>query len=173
MKKTLILLTLFLVSGAAIARHYPKKALLLLYCEGNETVCRDNPRPAQIFSLREEVESLIREGILPIVVEYDRNIVWVFLNPMPKYRQSFKSDYYESDIGLFPIKIHGLKKKLRNGNGALFKALGISYVVEGRMVRSVIATDKFEHYVPYIKKVGFWCQLFIVKQQFIYGLRIY
>lgn len=151
MKRTTVLSVIVLMGFfVIIAQPYPKKALLLS-CQGNETFCRDNPRPAQIFSLREEMESLIREGNIPIVIECEKNVAWIYLNdPMGRdYPEvNFESDYFEILLNLFPLKINKeLKKSLKQGNRAFIEALGIEYRVEDGEVTSLIDYDKFENFV--------------------------
>lgn len=133
-----------------MARPYPKMALLLV-CQGKENFCRDNPRPAQIFSLREEMESLIREGNIPIVIEYDRDVAWIFLND-PTGRDypevNFDSDYFDVILDLFPLKINTeLKKCLKAGNKAFMDTLGIEYLVKNGEVISKINYDAFERFM--------------------------
>ena len=146
-----VLLLILMVSIAGIARSYPKKALLL-FCEGNENFCRDNPRPAQIFSIREEMESLIKEGNIPIVIECDRDVAWIFLNDPDGGRDypevDFDSDYFETIFDLFPLKINTeLKKCLKAGNKAFMDTLGIEYQVKNGEVISKINYDAFERFM--------------------------
>ena len=151
MKKTTVFLLMLMVSIVSIARSYPKKALLLS-CEGNENFCRDNPRPAQIFSLREEMESLIKEGNIPVVIECDKDVAWIVLNDPVGGRGypevNFKSDYFDTILDLFPLKINQtLKKKLKDGNKAFINTLGIEYVVSQGEVISKIDYEKFEDFM--------------------------
>ena len=125
---------------------------LLLSCQGNENFCRDNPRPAQIFSLREEMESLIKEGNIPVVIECDRNVAWLYLNDPDGGRDypevNFQSDYFEIIMDLFPLKINKeLKMALKLGNASFMEILGIKYQVENGEVVSKIDYDKFENFV--------------------------
>ena len=127
------------------------KKELLLTCQGKETFSRDNPRPADIMSLREEMESLIKDGSIPIVIECDKDVAWIFLNdPMGRdYPEvNFESDYFEIILDLFPLKINKeLKRSLKQGNKAFMEALGIEYLVENGEVISLINYDKFEDFM--------------------------
>ena len=151
MKRIQIVYLLILMGCVSIdAQSHPKMALLLL-CQGNENFCRDNPRPAQIFSLREEMESLIKEGNIPIVIECDRSVAWLYLNDPNNGRDypevDFQSDYFEIILDLFPLKINQkLKKKLKEGNKSFIQALGIEYITFNGEVISKIDYDKFENF---------------------------
>ena len=73
-----------------------RQKTLLLVCQGTEEFYRDNPRAADVLCLREEMESLIKDGNIPIVIECDRNVAWLYLNdPMGRdYPEvNFDSDY--------------------------------------------------------------------------------
>jgi len=150
MKKVLLILLVFMVGSAMSVQQRPEKELLLT-CQGNETFSRDNPRPADIFFLREEMESLIKEGNVPIVIESDRDVAWIFLNdPMgcdfPE--ADFESDYFGIIQDLFPLKINKeLRKILRRGNQAFLDALGIEYLVEDGQVFSKIDYEKFGNFM--------------------------
>ena len=156
MKKAVIiplfLVGVILLGNVIVARAHHKKEELLLSCQGNENFCRDNPRPAQIFSLREEMESLIKEGNIPIVIECGKNVAWIVLNDPDCGRDypevDFDSDYFEIILDLFPLKINKkLKKSLKAGNKAFIDALGIEYVVSEGEVISKIDYDKFEKFM--------------------------
>ena len=152
-----------LVGTAMSAPQRRPKKELLLSCQGKETFCRDNPRPADVQFLREEMESLIKEGNIPIVIESDRDVAWIFLNdPMGRdYPEAnFESDYFEVILDLFPLKINKeLKKSLNNGNKAFMEALGIEYLVEDGQVISKIDYDKFENFM-------FWALTKLIKKPF-------
>jgi len=127
---------------------------LLLTCQGKETFSRDNPRAADVLCLREEMESLIKDGSIPIVIECDRDVAWIYLNdPMGRdYPEvDFESDYFEIILDLFPLKINKeLKKSLKQGNKAFMEALGIEYLVENGEVFSIIDYEKFENFMFWI-----------------------
>ena len=152
MKRTQIILLMILMGCVSIvAQPHPKMALLLS-CQGNENFCRDNPRPAQIFSLREEMESLIKEGNIPVVIECDKDVVWIVLNDPVGGRDypevNFESDYFDTILDLFPLKINKtLKKKLKEGNKAFINTLGIEYLVSQGEVISKIDYKKFENFM--------------------------
>ena len=141
--------------AASTPQKWPKKALLLT-CEGNETFTRDNPRAADVLLLREEMQSLIKEGNIPVVIECDRDVAWIYLNdPMGRdYPEvDFDSDYFEIIMDLFPLKINKeLKKSLAVGNKAFMDALGVEYLIENGEVISKIDYDKFENFM-------FWYQI--------------
>ena len=173
--KTLPFILLVIMVGtlaASTPQKWPKKALLLT-CEGNETFTRDNPRAADVLLLREEMQSLIKEGNIPIVIECDRDVAWIYLNdPMGRdYPEvNFESDYFEIILDLFPLKINKeLKRSLSAGNKAFMEALGIEYLVQDGEVISKIDYDKFENFMFWIltklikeplKKLTVWGQLF-------------
>ena len=98
--------------------------------------------------MREEVESLIKSGSLPVIIECNRNVVWVYLNDPDDGRDypvaDFKSDYYET-LDLFPLKLtKKLKKMLKKGNKEFLETLGVEYIVKNGEVFSKIDYDKFE-----------------------------
>ena len=152
MKKLSILLLPFLVCTLAflVPNKEPKNALLLV-CQGNEEFSRDNQRAEEILLLREEMESLIKEGNIPIVIECDKDIAWLYLNdPMGRdYPEvNFESNYFEIILDLFPLKINKeLKKSLKKGNKTFMEKLGIEYVIEDGEVFSKIDYDKFEKFM--------------------------
>ncbi len=145
---TFIFLTFFI---GTLACQCPTKKELILSCQGNEEFIRDNPRAEQVICLREEMESLIKEGNIPIVIECNRDVAWLFLNdPMGRdYPEvNFESDYFEIILDLFPLKINkALKKRLKKGNKEFIEALGIEYIVENGEVISKIDYDKFEKFM--------------------------
>ena len=152
--KTLPFILLMMVVVGTLAMSAPQgrhKKELLLTCQGKETFSRDNPRPADIYCLREEMESLIKGGSFPVVIESDRDVAWIFLNdPLGRdYPEAdFESDYFEIIEDLFPLKINKeLKKSLKIGNKAFIETLGIEYLVENGEVFSLIDYDKFENFM--------------------------
>jgi len=153
--KTLPFIFLMFLTGTLVAfkpypAGYPEKALLLV-CQGNEEFTRDNPRPADVIFLREEMASLIKEGNFPIVIECDRDVAWLYLNDTlgRDYPEAnFDSDYFDIILDLFPLKINKeLKKSLSVGNKAFMDALGIEYLIEDGEVISKIDYDKFENFM--------------------------
>ena len=146
MKSLPFILLMFLV-GTLVSPARPKETLLLI-CQGNEEFSRENPRIEQVLLMREEVESLIKSGSLPVVIECDRNVVWVYLNDPDDGRDypvaDFKSDYFET-LDLFPLKLtKKLKKMLKKGNKEFLETLGVEYIVKNGEVFSKIDYDKFE-----------------------------
>lgn len=151
MKKLLLIFMVVIVASATSTPQRKHNKQLLLTCQGKENFSRDNPRAADVLCLREEMESLIKEGNIPIVIECDRNVAWIYLNdPMGRdYPEvDFESDYFEIIMDLFPLKINKqLKKSLSVGNKAFMEALGIEYLVENGEVISLIDYDKFENFM--------------------------
>jgi len=154
--KTLPFILLVIMVGtlaASTPQKWPKKALLLK-SEGKETFTRDNPRAADVLLLREEMQSLIKEGNIPIVIECDKDVAWIYLNdPMGRdYPEvDFDSDYFDIILDLFPLKINKeLKRSLSAGNKAFMEALGIEYLVQDGEVISKIDYDKFENFMFWI-----------------------
>ena len=97
------------------------------------------------------MESLIKGGDIPVVIECDRDVAWILLNdPMGRdYPEvDFESDYFGVILDLFPLKINKkLKKSLRQGNKTFMKMLGIEYLVENGEVISLINYEKFEDFM--------------------------
>ena len=151
MKKLLLILLMVMVASAMSAPKKKHNKELLLTCQGKENFSRHNPRAADILYLREEMESLIKEGNFPIVIECDRNVAWIYLNdPMGRdYPEvDFDSDYFDIILDLFPLKINKeLKKSLKQGNKAFMETLGIEYLVENGEVLSIIDYEKFENFM--------------------------
>lgn len=176
MKKLLLILLLAMVGFAISAPLRKHKKELLLTCQGKETFSRDNPRAADVLCLREEMESLIKEGNFPVVIECDRDVAWLYLNdPMGRdYPEvDFESDYFEIIMDLFPLKInYRLKKDLEKGNQKFFETLGIEYSIENGEVISKIDYEKFEKFLFWkaIQRMSWvkadFCQLFLY--DFIY-----
>ena len=140
MKSLPFILLMFLV-GTLVSPARPKETLLLI-CQGNEEFSRENPR------IEQEVESLIKSGSIPVVIECDRNVVWVYLNDPDDGRDypvaDFKSDYFET-LDLFPLKLtKKLKKMLKKGNKEFLETLGVEYIVKNGELFSKIDYDKFE-----------------------------
>ena len=86
-------------------------------------------------------------GSYPIVLECNRNVVWVFLNDSLKGTDfpaaTFESDYFDF-LDLFAIKLtKKLRKVLKSGNKELLQTLGIEYIVKGEEVFSQIDYEKF------------------------------
>lgn len=171
MKKLLLILLLAMVGFAISAPLRKHKKELLLTCQGKETFSRDNPRAADVLCLREEMESLIKDGNFPVVIECDRDVAWLYLNdPMGRdYPEvDFESDYFEIIMDLFPLKINNhLKKDLEEGNQKFFETLGIEYSIENGEVISKIDYEKFEKFLFWkdIQRMSWvkadFCQLFL------------
>ena len=112
----------------------------------------DNPQTGQLLFLNEEMASLIKNGNIPIVIECDRDVAWIYLNDVYDGRDypevEFESDYFNIIVDLFPIKINKeLKKRLKKGCRAFMNALGVEYLIENGEVISKINYDKFEKFM--------------------------
>ena len=112
----------------------------------------ESPRNDVSLSLWKKMESLIKDGEYPVVIEYDHDIAWILLNDPDNSRDypetNFKSDYFETITDLFPIKINKtLKNSLIKGNKVFFETLGIEYIIEDEEVISKINYEKFERFV--------------------------
>ena len=148
MKALPFIMLMFLLGTLASPARIRQKESLLLVCQGAEEFVRDNPRAEQVLLMREEVESLIKEGNYPVVIECDRKVAWIFVNDPDNGRDypevNFKSDYFEM-LDLFPLKINRtLKKRLKIGNKEFLETLGIKYLVKNGEVISEIDYDRFE-----------------------------
>ena len=146
MKSLALILLMFL--GETLASPARPKETLLLVCQGNEEFSRENPHIEQVLLMGEEVESLIKSGSLPVVIECDRNVAWVYLNDPYDGRDypvaDFKSDYFET-LDLFPLKLtKKLKKMLKKGNKKFLETLGVEYIIKNGEVFSKINYNKFE-----------------------------
>ena len=141
-----IFLMFLLGTLTSTAKIRPEKTLLLV-CQGNKEFSRKNFEIEQILFIREEVESLIKGGSLPVVIECNRNVAWLYLNdPLGRdYPEvDFESDYFET-LNLFPLKLTTkLKRMLKKGNKEFLETLGIEYIVENGEVFSKIDYNKFE-----------------------------
>lgn len=147
----LLLSSIFVVSLACINPQQHEKPIVLTY-EECEKVLMENPRDDESLSLTKEMESLIKDGKFPIIIEHDKNVAWIYLNDPTNSRDypetNLKSDYFEIITDLFPIKINKtLKSSLKKGNKAFFETLGIEYVITKNEVISNINYEKFERFV--------------------------
>lgn len=134
-----------------IASSAQRKELVLI-CQGAEEFSRDNARAEQVLCLREEMSSLIRYGSIPIVIECDKDVAWLYLNDPYSGRDyteiNFESDYFEIITDLFPLKLtKKLKRSLKKGNKEFIKTLGIEYLIENGEVFSIIDYEKFEKFM--------------------------
>ena len=97
------------------------------------------------------MKALIKNGSIPIVIEGENNVAWIYLND-PEGRDypdiDFESNYFEIIQDLFPLKINKeLQKSLKKGNKAFLKTLGIEYIIEGEEVISRINYKVFEKFM--------------------------
>lgn len=151
MKTLPIAVLMFLVGTFAYSSNPRNKKLIITYQE-NEEFVMSNPQTGQVLFLSEEISSLIKDGNIPIVIECDKDVAWIYLNDIYDGRDypevEFDSDYFNVIMDLYPVKINKeLKKKLKKGNKAFIDALGIEYVIEGGEVVSKINYDKFEKFM--------------------------
>ena len=101
--------------------------------------------------MREEVESLIKEGNYPVVIECDKKVAWIFLNDPDDGRDypevNFESNYFEM-LDLFPLKINRtIKKRIRSANKEFVEDMRIEYIIRNGEVFSRIEYDKFEKFM--------------------------
>ena len=113
---------------------------------------RQDLKDEEIPSLRNRMESLIKTGHIPVVIEEGNNVVWLYLNDPYGGRgypeTNFDSDYFEIITDLFPLKLtNRLKRSLKRGNKSFVKTLGIEYIVENDEVISRINYDTFEKFI--------------------------
>ena len=152
MKKLFIMLLMLLIGESAFSAPQQHKKQLILTYDRCEEILMESPRNDVSLSLWEKIESLIKDGEYPVVIEYDHDIAWILLNDPDNSRDypeaHFKSDYFETITDLFPIKINKtLKNSLIKGNKVFFETLGIEYIIEDEEVISKINYDKFERFV--------------------------
>ncbi len=124
---------------------------LVFTCDGYKTTFKQNLNTEEIPSLRERMKALIKNGSIPIVIEGENNVAWIYLND-PEGRDypdiDFESNYFEIIQDLFPLKINKeLQKSLKKGNKAFLKTLGIEYIIEGEDVISKINYKVFEKFM--------------------------
>ncbi len=141
----------FLVGSLAFAQQ--KHGLMLTY-QGHGSYNGYGITTKDIPEIRSNMELLIKEGYLPILVEDDWEVIWLYLNdpfnPIDCEDVDFESDYICEIEDLFCIKaderIKNLLKEKWN-NKKVLKILGIKYKVENDEVISVINLKKFEKYL--------------------------
>ena len=151
MKKLIIILLAILVGSLAFAQQ--KRGLMLTY-QGHGAYNGCGITSKDIPEIREHMEFLIREGYLPILIEGDWDVIWLYLNdpvnPIDAVDIDFESDYIEEIQDLFCIKtderIKTLLKEKWN-NKKVLKILGIRYKVENDEVTSKVKLKKFEKYL--------------------------
>ena len=140
---------------------------LVFTCDGYTTTFRQNLKVEEVSSLRNRMESLIKSGSIPLVIESKNDVAWIYLND-PEGRDypevNFESDYFEIITDLFPLKLtNKLKKSLKKGNKTFMKTLGVEYVIENEEVISKINYDIFERFMFWknnLKKLTIYSQLF-------------
>ncbi len=141
----------FLVGSLAFAQQ--KHGLMLTY-QGHGSYSGHGITSKDIPEIREKMETLIRDGYLPILIEGDWEVIWLYLNdpinPIDCEEIDFESDYICEIEDLFCIKtdekIKTLLKEKWN-NKKVLKLLGIRYKVKDDEVISAIDLRKFERYL--------------------------
>lgn len=150
MKTLPFVLSMFLIGTLAYAAPQQRTNPIVLTYEGNEIVLMENPRNEESLFPQREMESLIRKGESPIIIEVNRDIAWIYLNDSngKDYPETnIKSDYFEIIWGVFPIKMNKtLKNSLKRGNKAFFETLGIEYIIKNNDVISKIDYGKFDRF---------------------------
>ena len=125
--------------------------LILTYQSNDTTTFRQKLSIEEIPSLRDWMESLLKTGSMPIILEEKNDVVWLYLNdPCGRGYDDidFESDYFEAIKDLFPLKLSDtLKKILEKGNKSFIKALGIDYRIEDKEVISIIDYNIFEEFI--------------------------
>ena len=93
---------------------------------------------------------------MPIVIEGDKQIAWIYLNTIDDPRgyegedfDEIQTEYIELSMDLFPIKINRkLRRKLQRGYDKFFETIGVEYFIgENDEVISKIDYDKFEKFI--------------------------
>lgn len=150
--KTLPIVLVMLLVGAFSYSSNPQNKKLIIKYQDIEEFLMDNPGTGKVVFLDEKMTSLIKEGKIPIVIEQEKNVAWIYLNDIYGGRDypevDFESDYLNIIMDLFPLKINrNLRKKLKKGSNAFFDALGVKYLIEDGEIISKINYDKFEKFI--------------------------
>ena len=127
---------------------------LMLTYQGNGVFAGIGTQPQQIPLLKDEMVERITKGFLPIVIEGDEEIAWIYLNTIDDPRgyeddsDEIQTEYIELSMDLFPIKINKkLRRKLHMGHDKFFEAIGVEYFIKNDEVISRIDYDKFERFI--------------------------
>ena len=149
MKNLSSILLMFLIGTLVFTT---QQSELFITYDGYKTTFRQNLKVEEVPSLRDRMSSLIKDGNVPIILEEENDVVWIFLNDSENARDypdtELTSDYSEIIQDLFPLKLtKKLKKSLKKGNKAFIKTLGIEYLVENEEVISKINYKTFEKFV--------------------------
>lgn len=153
MKRLLIVLMLMVaIEPFASSQH---TSLMLTY-QGNGVTAGIGTQAQQIPLLKNEMVERISNGYLPIVIEGDKQIAWIYLNTIDDPRgyegedfDEIQTEYIELSMDLFPIKINRkLRRKLQRGYDKFFETIGVEYFIgENDEVISKIDYDKFEKFI--------------------------
>jgi len=133
-------------------------SLMLTWQKVGEVVKGIGTPVSQIPLLKDEMVECISNGYLPIVIEGDRDIAWIYLNTVDDPRGyegedfEIQTNFIELSMDLFPLKIEKrLMRKLRLGHEnykRFFKAIGVEYDEdENGEIISRINYKKFEKFV--------------------------
>jgi hypothetical protein len=137
-----------------------QSSLMLTY-QGHGATAGIGTQVSQIALLKDEMVERISHGFLPIVIEGNQEIAWIYLNTVDDPRgyegedfDGIQTDYEELFMDLFPIRIDEDLKKLlnkqRGGYKQFFKTIGVEYLdpqkTNGEIV-SKINYDKFDKFV--------------------------
>ena len=152
MKRLLLVLMLMIAIGQSASSQHT--SLMLTY-QGNGVSAGIGTQISQIPLLKDEMVERITKGYLPIVIEGDKEIAWIYLNTIDDPRgyegedfDEIQTEYIELSMDLFPIKINKmLRRKLQRGYDKFFEAIGVEYSIENDEVISKIDYDKFERFI--------------------------
>lgn len=151
MKKLFSSIWLMFLGILVLTAQESQESTLFITYDGCKTTFRQSLKVDELSSLRNRMESLIKSGCIPLVIESENDVVWVYLNDpigAKDYPEAdFESDYFEVIKDLFPLKLTSkLKKSLKKGNRAFMKTLGVKYVIEDEEVISKINYNVFEKF---------------------------
>ena len=151
MKKLIIILLTILIGAVASAQG--KRGLLLTY-QGHGSYNGCGVTPKDIPGIRENMEFLIKKGYLPILIEGDWEVIWLYLdNPNATFNRTkidFESDYINEIHDLLCIKTDEKIKTLLKedwNNKKVLKLLGIKYKTKNDEVTSKVKPKKLKKYL--------------------------
>ena len=151
MKRLIVLMFMVAIGPLASSQH----ASLMLTYQGNGVSAGIGTQVPQIPLLKDEMVERISKGYLPIVIEGNKQIAWIYLNTVDDPRgyegedfDEIQTEYIELSMDLFPIKINKkLRRKLQKGYDKFFETIGVEYFMENGEVISKIDYDKFEKFI--------------------------
>ena len=142
-----------LVGSLAFAQQ--KRSLMLTY-QGHGSYNGCGITSKDIPEIRENMEFLIRNGYLPILIEGDWDVIWIYLNdlenPIDAIDIDFESDYLDEIQDLFCIKTdEEIKTLLKEkwDNKKVLKLLGIRYKID-KDSDEVISKIKLKKFAKYL-----------------------